>query len=166
MALRFAPFASEIELPFYTALSQSKIDHDKLDDSARRVLGLYEPRPHTDPNESCKMQVLGNALSSDESVFLDHGEAFAVIDFFGSVPSNNIRAEGKIRNFNTIEEFKTTVIERHHVVLETSAKQVSFSPDSPVSRPDKDRSGTRLTMAPSTQSPHFSHLLLYFHSQI
>lgn len=66
MALKFAPFGSEIELPFYTALSQSKIDHDKLDDSARTVLGLYEPRATTSPDESCRMRVLGNALTSDE----------------------------------------------------------------------------------------------------
>lgn len=66
MALKFAPFGSEIELPFYTALSQSKIDYDKLDDSARPVLGLYEPRVTHAPDESCKMQILGNALSSDE----------------------------------------------------------------------------------------------------
>ena len=65
MALKFAPWGSEIELPFYTALSQLKIDHDKLDDSARSVLGLYEPRA-TAPEESCRMRVLGNALTSDE----------------------------------------------------------------------------------------------------
>lgn len=68
MALKFAPFGSEIELPFYTALSQSKIDHDKLDDSARSVLGLYEPRANTAPDESCRMRVLGNALTSVEYV--------------------------------------------------------------------------------------------------
>lgn len=70
MALKFAPFGSEIELPFYDNLSQSKIDHDKLDDSARRVLGLYEPRVTSVPDESCKMQILGNALTSEEYVFL------------------------------------------------------------------------------------------------
>jgi ubiquitin-like modifier-activating enzyme ATG7 len=68
MALKFAPFGSEIELPFYDNLSQSKIDHDKLDDSARRVLGLYEPRVTLAPDESCKMMVLGNALTSEEWV--------------------------------------------------------------------------------------------------
>lgn len=66
MALKFAPFGSEIELPFYTALSQSKIDHDKLDDSARSVLGLYEPRAAAEPDQSCRMRVLGNALKSVE----------------------------------------------------------------------------------------------------
>lgn len=64
--LQFAPFSSEIELPFYTALSQSKIDHDKLDDSTRAVLGLYEPRITSSPDESCRMQILGNALTSQE----------------------------------------------------------------------------------------------------
>jgi ubiquitin-like modifier-activating enzyme ATG7 len=66
MSLKFAPFGSEIELPFYTALSQFKIDHDRLDDSARPVLGLYEPRVTKSPEESCRMQILGNALTSDE----------------------------------------------------------------------------------------------------
>jgi len=69
MALKFAPFASEIELPFYTALSQLKIDHDKLDDSARPVLGLYEPRATQSPDQSSRMRVLGNALSSNEYGF-------------------------------------------------------------------------------------------------
>lgn len=70
MALKYAPFGSEIELPFYTALSSLKIDHDKLDDSARPVLGLYEPRAAKDPAESCRLRVLGNALTSDEYVLL------------------------------------------------------------------------------------------------
>lgn len=68
MALQFAPFISDIELPFYSALASLKINHDKLDDSARKVLGLYEVRP-SDPSEtSCRMQILGNALTSDELV--------------------------------------------------------------------------------------------------
>lgn len=61
--LQFATFSSEIELPFYSALFASKLDYDKLDDSARVVLGLYEPRP-SEPADSCKMQILGNALAS------------------------------------------------------------------------------------------------------
>lgn len=61
--LQFATFTSEIELPFYSALFGSKLDHDKLDDSARSVLGLYEPRLE-DPESSCRMQILGNALTS------------------------------------------------------------------------------------------------------
>jgi ubiquitin-like modifier-activating enzyme ATG7 len=65
-ALKYAPFGSEIELPFYTALSQLKIDHDKLDDSARTVLGLYEPRLTASPEEGCRMRVLGTALTSNE----------------------------------------------------------------------------------------------------
>jgi ubiquitin-like modifier-activating enzyme ATG7 len=66
MALQFAPFSSEIELPFYTALSSLKIDHDKLDVSARQVLGLYELRTAAAPEASCRMQILGNALSSNQ----------------------------------------------------------------------------------------------------
>lgn len=66
MALKFAPFGSDIELPFYTALSTLKIDVDKLDDSARPVLGLYEPRQVQNHEDSCRMQILGNALTSKE----------------------------------------------------------------------------------------------------
>ena len=66
--LRFAAFSSDVELPFYTALASLKINHDKLDDSARRVLGLYEIRPNEEPANSCRLQVRGNALTSDELV--------------------------------------------------------------------------------------------------
>ncbi|KAH6675596.1 autophagy-related protein-like protein 7 [Halenospora varia] len=102
MALKFAPFSSEIELPFYTTLSDLKINTDKLDESARTVLGLYEPRA-TAPEDSCRMRVLGNALTSDD------------------VPPNHIRAEGKIKNLNTIESFKN--IDKT-AVLHTAAKQI------------------------------------------
>ncbi|KHN96605.1 E1-like activating enzyme [Metarhizium album ARSEF 1941] len=64
--LQFAPFTSEIELPFYSALFASKLDYDKLDDSARNVLGLYEPRVE-EPQASCKMQILGNALTNQNA---------------------------------------------------------------------------------------------------
>ncbi|GAB1313976.1 Autophagy protein 7 [Madurella fahalii] len=87
-ALKFVPFSSEIELPFYSALFSSKLDHDKLDDSARPVLGLYEPLPQADPESSTKMQILGNALTSKD------------------VPAGMSRAKGYIKNVNTIEEFK------------------------------------------------------------
>ena len=66
--LKFASLQSEVEVPFYTALASLKINHDKLDVSARKVLGVYELRPSADPPTSCRMQVRGNALTSDESV--------------------------------------------------------------------------------------------------
>ncbi|KAI9882805.1 MAG: hypothetical protein M1823_005453 [Watsoniomyces obsoletus] len=98
MALQFAPFVSDLELPFYSALASHKINHDKLDDSARRILGLYEIRPTDAPESSCRMQVLGNALTSDD------------------VLKGHCRAEGIIKNFNTIEEYrkieKNTVLQR------------------------------------------------------
>ncbi|KAJ8116569.1 hypothetical protein ONZ43_g4414 [Nemania bipapillata] len=86
--LKFAPFSSEIELPFYSALFASKLDHDKLSDSARPVLGLYEPRVGVPPDDSVKMQVLASALTST------------------TVPVNAVRAEGIIRNTNTMEAFR------------------------------------------------------------
>ncbi|GAB0143683.1 Autophagy- protein 7 (Autophagy- E1-like activating enzyme atg7) [Epichloe bromicola] len=85
--LQFATFTSEIELPFYSALFASKLDYDKLDDSARNVLGLYEPRVQ-EPGASCKMQILGNALTSQ------------------TAPLGVARGEGIIKNVNTLEDFK------------------------------------------------------------
>ncbi|KAI1344775.1 E1-like protein-activating [Xylariaceae sp. FL0016] len=85
--LKFAPFASEIELPFYSSFFASKLDHDKLNESARPVLGIYEPRPGAKADDSVKMQVLGSALTST------------------SVPMNAVRAEGTLHNTNTMEAF-------------------------------------------------------------
>ncbi|KAK4452380.1 hypothetical protein QBC34DRAFT_34138 [Podospora aff. communis PSN243] len=87
--LQFVPWVSEIELPFYSALFSSKLEHDRLDDSVRPVLGLYEPRAQADAQASSRMQILGSALTSDH------------------VPLGLTRAEGYIKNVNTIEEFRT-----------------------------------------------------------
>lgn len=66
--LQFVPFTSEIELPFYSALFSSKLEYDKLDDSARTLMGVYEPRD-VDPDASSKLQILGSALTNTEYVF-------------------------------------------------------------------------------------------------
>lgn len=87
--LKFATFTSDIELPFYTSLASHKINHDKLDDSARRLLGLYEVRSSDSPEISCRLQIHGNALTSD------------------AVPAGFCRAEGMIKNVNTIEEYRS-----------------------------------------------------------
>jgi ubiquitin-like modifier-activating enzyme ATG7 len=64
--IQHAPWTSDIELAFYAALGNLKIDKDRLDDSARRVLGLYEIRQADAPERSARMQVHANALTSDE----------------------------------------------------------------------------------------------------
>ena len=64
--LKFTAFSSNVELPFYTSLASLKINHDKLDDSARRVVGVYEIRLSDDARGSCLLQVQGNALTQDE----------------------------------------------------------------------------------------------------
>lgn len=64
--MQYTPFASDIELPFYSSLASLKLNHDRLDDSARKVLGLYEIRAVDPPENSCRMQIHGNALISDE----------------------------------------------------------------------------------------------------
>lgn len=66
--LKFAAFGSQIELPFYSALFSSKLDHDKLDDSARFVLGTYESNATATADESTRMQIHGNALTNNSYV--------------------------------------------------------------------------------------------------
>lgn len=66
MDLKFVPFSSEIELPFYAALFASKLDTDKLDDSSRPVIGLYEPRATVEPASGTRLQIHGNALTSHQ----------------------------------------------------------------------------------------------------
>lgn len=66
MPLQYAPWISDIELAFYSALASIKINHDKLDSSARKVLGLYEINPKDAPERSTRMQIHGNALTTDE----------------------------------------------------------------------------------------------------
>ena len=86
--LKFATLTSDIELPFYTSLASHKINHDKLNDPARRLLGLYEIRSSDSPENSCRLQVHGNALTND------------------AVPAGYCRAEGMIKNVNTLEEYR------------------------------------------------------------
>ncbi|KAF3007514.1 Autophagy protein 7 [Curvularia kusanoi] len=86
-ALKFAAWQSDIDAQFYAALANIKINHDKLDDSARKVLGLYETRPSDKAERSMRVQIHPNALTSDDT------------------PPNYCRAEGIIKNCNTIEDF-------------------------------------------------------------
>jgi ubiquitin-like modifier-activating enzyme ATG7 len=64
--LQYAPWTSDIELAFYSALASLKINHDKLDSSARKVLGLYEINHKDAPERSTRMQIHGTALTTDE----------------------------------------------------------------------------------------------------
>lgn len=66
--LKFAPWQSDVDVQFYAALAHIKINHDKLDDSARKVLGLYEVRAGDHPSRSMRVQIHPNALTSDECV--------------------------------------------------------------------------------------------------
>ncbi len=86
--MQYVPFASDIEIPFYASLASHKINHDKLDDSARKLMGLYEIRPSDAKEHSCRMQIHGNALTNDD------------------VPAGYYRAEGLIKNTNTIEDYR------------------------------------------------------------
>lgn len=94
--MQYVPFASDIEIPFYAALASHKIDNDKLDDSARTLLGLYEIRPTDAKEHSCRMQILGNALTASGPPNSDNSAAV----------SRYYRAEGTIKNVNTIEDYR------------------------------------------------------------
>jgi ubiquitin-like modifier-activating enzyme ATG7 len=63
MSVKYAPFESAIDLPFYYSLASHKIDYDKLDDSPRKVLGRYVPR------DGHRMQIQGDALEADKYGF-------------------------------------------------------------------------------------------------
>ncbi|KEQ58879.1 ubiquitin-like modifier-activating enzyme atg-7 [Aureobasidium melanogenum CBS 110374] len=86
--LKFAPWTSEIDLGFYSALGNLKLNHDRLDSSARRVLGVYQIQTRDPPERSARMQVHNQALTQDH------------------VPAGFYRGEGYIRNFNTMDEYK------------------------------------------------------------
>ncbi|KAF3401568.1 Ubiquitin-like modifier-activating enzyme atg7 [Penicillium rolfsii] len=96
--MQYAPYASDIELPFYTALASHKINHDKLNDSARSVLGLYEIRSTDADNASCRIQIHGNALVNTEA------------------PASFYRAEGIIKNVNTIEHYRN--MDKQQMILQ------------------------------------------------
>jgi ubiquitin-like modifier-activating enzyme ATG7 len=89
--MQYVPFASDIEIPFYSTLAATKISTDKLSTPARRLLGLYAIRPADTPESSCRMQIHANALTADTT----------------DIPSGYYRAEGTIKNLNTIEEYRT-----------------------------------------------------------
>jgi len=115
--LQYSPWTSDVELGFYSALASIKINHDKLDSSARKVLGLYEINHKDAPERSTRMQIHATALTTDEYVSIRkrRGRGRDTYSIERS-PQGFYRAEGLIRNFNTIEEFrqvdKTAHIER------------------------------------------------------
>ena len=105
--LKYLPFVSDIELPFYTSLAAQKIDHDQLDDSGRRLLGLYEILPTEGAEAPCRMQIRGDALTADEFVLhqrVQNSRKLKVLIF--RTPPGSFRGEGTIRNLNTIEDYK------------------------------------------------------------
>ncbi|RMZ27965.1 hypothetical protein D0859_07958 [Hortaea werneckii] len=110
--LQYSPWTSDIELAFYSALAKLKIDHDKLDSSARKVLGLYEINHKDTPERSTRMQIHASALTSDEYVSIQEPkrgsrkQADRALMPLHSNPQGYYRAEGQIRNFNTLEEFR------------------------------------------------------------
>jgi ubiquitin-like modifier-activating enzyme ATG7 len=57
--MKYAPFTSLIDLPFYYSLASHKIEHDKLDESPRKVVGQYVA-------SDGRMQISGNALEVEK----------------------------------------------------------------------------------------------------
>ena len=125
--IKFAPWQSDVDVQFYAALAHIKINHDKLDDSARKLLGLYDVRAADHPSRSTRIQIHPNALTSDESVSPSLYGCLSTADKHqpNSTPPNYCRAEGIIKNCNTIEDFKN--LDRT-AILETAARTVCSGP--------------------------------------
>lgn len=154
--MQYTPFASDIELPFYTALASLKINHDRLDDTARNVLGLYEIRPSDPPNVSSRVQIHGNALTSDTWVSFCYVRWLLNRASFGlwirnRAPAGYYRAEGLIKNVNTIEEYRN--VDKTQVIQEAGAK-VS------IERPSKIDNGAELNISTDMER-HPWRLCLY-----
>ena len=66
--MKYDTFYSFVELGFYSALAAHKVDYDKLDDSARKLLGLYSPAKVTIARDGSRMEIAPNALVADEQV--------------------------------------------------------------------------------------------------
>ena len=66
--LKFATLTSSVELPFWAALASQKINKDRLDDSARRILGVYRIPLPGEASASCCLEVHADALTNDVSV--------------------------------------------------------------------------------------------------
>lgn len=64
--MKYDSFYSFVELGFYSALASHKIDYDKLDDSARKLLGLYSPAKVNSTRDGSRMEIAPNALVADE----------------------------------------------------------------------------------------------------
>lgn len=66
--MKYDSFYSFLELGFYASLAQHKIDYDKLDDSARKLLGLYAPAKVSSARDGARMEIAPNALTANEYV--------------------------------------------------------------------------------------------------
>lgn len=66
--MKYDSFYSFVELGFYSALAAHKIDYDKLDDSARKLLGIYSPAKVNITRDGSRMEIAPNSLIADEQV--------------------------------------------------------------------------------------------------
>lgn len=69
--MKFDAFYSFVEVGFYSSLANQKIDHDKLDDSARPLLGLYSPAKVNTVRDGSRLEIAPNALTAHEFVQSD-----------------------------------------------------------------------------------------------
>ena len=129
--LKFATFTSDIDLPFWAALASRKVDDDKLDDSPKSLSGFYEICPRDAPSSSCRMQIHGNALTTQALVTLRQSRLqFAKCKH--RTPNGFCRAEGLIRNVNTIEDYRNL---DKTAILQQAARTVSPNIHSPYLEP-------------------------------
>lgn len=63
--VQFVPWGTEVEPGFWTSLANLKINTDKLDESTRHMIGMYDVRYGALPASSCRMMVGQSALTSN-----------------------------------------------------------------------------------------------------
>lgn len=89
--LQFVPWQTEVDPGFWISLANLKIKVDKLDESTRQIIGMYDMRYGAPPAASCRVMINQSALQSNR---VNVRSAF--------------RCEGSIKNFNTMQAFLET----------------------------------------------------------
>ncbi|KAK7794339.1 hypothetical protein R5R35_011274 [Gryllus longicercus] len=87
--LKYSPFSSLVEPSFWHKLAQLKLDVDRLDETERKIWGMYHMTPV--PNRVSRFILDCTAFNSDFNQ-----------------PLNTMGAYGALLNKNTIESFKST----------------------------------------------------------
>jgi len=99
--LQHQPFASGVDISFWSSLSTLKLEEMRLSDTARPAWGSYAPIPASSAPSSATAPVAAGAVQPARlSVF---GESF---ERGGEAPRRAVRAVGAVTVVNTADAFK------------------------------------------------------------